>query len=67
MSTHLPGFQSFLKFFALFCKSQISHQQHKGYKLPFGIWFHCMIFTCLFERNLVMQEFTKYLNDFLGH
>ena len=30
MSTHLPGFQSFLKFFALFCIGQISHQQHKG-------------------------------------
>ena len=31
MSTHLPGFQSFFRFFAWFCIGQISHQQHKGY------------------------------------
>ena len=30
MSTHLPGFQSFLRFFASFCFGKISHQQHKG-------------------------------------
>ena len=30
MSTHLPGFQSFVRFFASFCIGQISHQQHKG-------------------------------------
>ena len=30
MSTHLPGFQSFSRFFDLFCIGQISHQQHKG-------------------------------------
>ena len=28
MSTHVPGFQSFFSFFALFCIGQISHQQH---------------------------------------
>ena len=27
MSTHVPGFQSFLRFFASFCIGQISHQQ----------------------------------------
>ena len=30
MSTHLPGFQSFFRFFASFRIGQISHQQHKG-------------------------------------
>ena len=30
MSTHMPGFQSFLRFLASFCIGQISHQQHKG-------------------------------------
>ena len=30
MSIHMPGFQSFFKFFASFCSGQISHQQHKG-------------------------------------
>ena len=29
ISTHLPGFQSFFKFFASLCIGQISHQQHK--------------------------------------
>ena len=28
MSTHLPVFQSFLRFFASFCIGQISYQQH---------------------------------------
>ena len=27
MSTHVPGFRSFFRFFALFCIGQISHQQ----------------------------------------
>ena len=31
MSTHLPGFQSFFRFFASFCIGQISHHQLKGY------------------------------------
>ena len=30
MSTHLLGFRWFFSFFASFCISQISHQQHKG-------------------------------------
>ena len=30
MSTHVPGFHSFFKFFASFCIGWISHQQHKG-------------------------------------
>ena len=30
MSTHVPGFQEFLRFFASFYIDQISHQQHKG-------------------------------------
>ena len=30
LSTHVPGFQSFIKFFASFYIMQISHQQHKG-------------------------------------
>ena len=30
MSTHMPWFQSFFRFFVLFCIGQISHQQHKG-------------------------------------
>ena len=30
MSTHMPGFQSFFRFFASFGIGQISHQQHKG-------------------------------------
>ena len=30
MSTHVPGFQSFIRFIASFCIGQISHQQHKG-------------------------------------
>ena len=29
MSTHVPGFQSFFRFFASFCIGKISHQQHK--------------------------------------
>ena len=32
MSTHLPGFQSFLRFFASFYNGQISHQPHKEFK-----------------------------------
>ena len=28
MSTHIPGFRSFFRFFASFCIGQISHQQH---------------------------------------
>ena len=31
MSTHVPGFQSSSRFFALFCIGQISEQHHKGY------------------------------------
>ena len=31
MSTHMLGFQSYLRFFASFCIGQIRHQQHKGY------------------------------------
>ena len=30
MSTHVPGFQSFFRFFASFCIGQISNHQHKG-------------------------------------
>ena len=30
INTHVPGFQSFFRFFASFCIGQISHQQHKG-------------------------------------
>ena len=31
MCTHMPGFQSFFKFFvALFCIGQISYKQRKG-------------------------------------
>ena len=30
MSTHVPGFRSFFRFFASFCIGQLSHQQHKG-------------------------------------
>ena len=30
MSTHVPKFQSFFRFFASFCISQISQQQYKG-------------------------------------
>ena len=30
MSTNLPGFQSFSRYFAYFCIGQISHQQNKG-------------------------------------
>ena len=34
MSTHMPGFLLFLRFFALFCIGQyISHQQHKSQSL----------------------------------
>ena len=33
MSTYVPGFQSFLRFFASFCIGQISHHQHRGYVL----------------------------------
>ena len=29
MSTHLPWFRSFLRFYALFCFDQISQQQHR--------------------------------------
>ena len=31
MSTHMPGFYSFLRFFAPFCFAQITRQQHKGW------------------------------------
>ena len=30
MSTHVPGFQSLLRFFASFSIGKISHMQHKG-------------------------------------
>ena len=30
MSTHMPGFQSFFRFFASFCIGHMSHQQYKG-------------------------------------
>ena len=30
MSTYVPGFHSFVRFFASFCIGQISHQQDKG-------------------------------------
>ena len=30
MSTHVPEFLSYFRFFASFCFGQISHQQHKG-------------------------------------
>ena len=41
MSTHVPGFQSFSRFFALVCIGQISHQLHKGYGTnPVG----CLVF-----------------------
>ena len=39
MNTHVPGFQSFFKFYASFCIVQISHQQHKGYQ----VLFYCTI------------------------
>ena len=32
MSTHMPGFQSFFRFFASFHIGQISHLQHKGFR-----------------------------------
>ena len=35
MSTHMPGFQSFFRFFLSFCIALIRHQQHKGYYLLF--------------------------------
>ena len=31
MSTHMPGFQSFFRFFALFSIGEISPKQHRGY------------------------------------
>ena len=31
MSTHVPGFQSFLSVLSSFYVDQVSHQQHKGY------------------------------------
>ena len=38
MSTHLPGFLSFLMFFASFCIGQISHgQQYKGHQSNCGL------------------------------
>ena len=30
MSTHVPGFEQFFRFFVSFCIGQISHQQQKG-------------------------------------
>ena len=32
MSTYMPGFRSFFRFFASFCVDKISHQQHKVLK-----------------------------------
>ena len=32
MSTHLPRFRSFFRFFASFCIGQINHHKHKAYK-----------------------------------
>ena len=40
MSTHVPVFQSFLRFFTSFCIGQISHQQHI---LVLRIWWIWMI------------------------
>ena len=36
MSTDVPGFQSFFRFFASFCIGQISHPQQKGFKNTYG-------------------------------
>ena len=30
MSSHVPGFKSFFRFFESFCIGKISHQLHKG-------------------------------------
>ena len=54
MSTHVPGFQSFFRFFASFCIGQISHQQHKG---QFAT--HCILFHLL---NLIIGLFSYDLN-----
>ena len=37
MSTHLPEFRSFLRFFASFCNGQISHQQHRGKRVSIDV------------------------------
>ena len=43
MSTHVPGFQSFFRFFASFFIGQIHHQQPKGLLKPILHGFHGFI------------------------
>ena len=49
MSTHLPGFQSFLRFSASFCICQISQQQREGLKVM-------MIMTKKILIKMITQE-----------
>ena len=55
MSTHLPGFQSFFRFFASFCIGQISHQQHKGYSTSSCIY---ALLMCIW----IIKKFLKRVN-----
>ena len=52
MSTHVPGFQSFFRFFASFCIGQISHHQHKGGAIMGYCWLESEGLTCTAGRDL---------------
>ena len=66
MSTHMPGFQSFLRYFASFCIGQISHQQLKGLIYRFSL-DTCICLTLPMLRLLSFQHknskiFENHLN-----
>ena len=50
MSTHVPGFQSFFRFFASFSIGKISHQQHKGWG-----WTDLCSTSRFFKRTNLME------------
>ena len=63
MSTGMSGFQSFFRFFALFCTGLISHHQHKGaYGFPSnhskGVW-QC----CLFAVDKILEIWPMWRTD----
>ena len=60
MSTHVPGFQSFFRFFASFCIGQIKQQQHIKFSncvvaLGFN-WSSGLIFLHFPHFQIKMQD-----------
>ena len=57
MSTHVPRFQSFFRFFASFCIGQISHQQHKGIDSAF---------SCDIKKAGTLEHYCREFGGFYG-